>query len=91
MSPNPTGEPWRQTAPPPPANGTGLPPVPVPPPDVAALRERYPHWSVALHWTTANSGPDRCQYAATREDGAQVTAWSVAGLAGAMHLEDAQE
>jgi hypothetical protein len=91
MSPNLTGEPWQQSAPPPPANGAGLPPVPEPPPDVAALREQFPRWAISLRWLTAASGPDQCLYLAVREDGAEVTAWSVATLARHMELEDRAE
>jgi hypothetical protein len=64
------------------------PVAPQPPDEIAALRERFRHWSIALRWTTANSGPDRCQYIATREDGATVAAWSVPALAQTMDLED---
>jgi hypothetical protein len=64
------------------------PAAPPPPAGIAALRQRFRHWSVALRWTTANSGPDRCQYIATREDGATVTAWAVSVLAARMEAED---
>jgi hypothetical protein len=56
------------------------------PSDVAQLRSDFPGWSIGVHWTAANSGPDRRRFWAVRNSVA-LSAWSAADLRRGMARE----
>ena len=57
------------------------------PSDVAQLRADFPGWSIGVHWTAANSGPDRRRFWAVRNSIA-LSAWSAADLRRVMVREE---
>ena len=57
------------------------------PSDVAQLRADFPGWSIGVHWTAANSGPDRRRFWAVRNSIA-LSAWSAADLRRGMVREE---
>jgi hypothetical protein len=55
--------------------------------DLAQLRADFPGWSIGVHWTAANSGPDRRRFWAVRNSIA-LSAWSAADLRRGMVREE---